>query len=186
MEAAQCASLTAELGVINTLLDLEEFEVVQVNAGRGKRVRTLTLVPRMGIGVCPHCHGACDERHMCRDRNVRDLPMGGWQTELVVRLWQFHCRACDRFFTPRYAALAEGAHATERLLERLGELIVHSDVAAAATFFGIPEKTAEAWYYQHRQRKEHDDEPRTGLKPIESMGIDELSLKKDTNSSAAC
>jgi len=178
MEAAQCASSTAELGVINTLLDLEEFEVVHVSADRGKRVRTLTLVPRMAIGVCPHCHGACDEQHVCRDRVVRDLPMGGWQTELTVRLWQFRCRACDRFFTPRYAALAEGAHATERLLERLGELIVHSDVAAAATFFGIPEKTAEGWYYEHRQRKQR--EPQVGLQQVKSMGIDELSLKKDT------
>jgi transposase len=186
MEAAECASKTAELGVINTLLDLEEFEVVQVSADRKSRVRTLTLVPRMGVGVCPHCHGVCDERHVCRDRDVLDLPMGGWRTELTVRLCQFRCRVCDRFFTPRYAALAEGSHATERLLERLGELIVHSDVAAAAKFFGIPEKTAERWYYEHRQRKQHDDEPKVGLQPIRSLGIDELSLKKDTGNLPAC
>jgi hypothetical protein len=38
MEAAECGSTTAELGVINTLLDLEEFEVVQVSADRKSRV----------------------------------------------------------------------------------------------------------------------------------------------------
>jgi len=48
-----------------------------------------------------------------------------------------------------------------------------------------PEKTAEAWYYQHRQRKQM--EPKTaGLKPIESIGIDELSLKKDTGNLPEC
>ena len=184
MEAAECASTTTELGVINSLLDLEEFELVQVSADRARRVRTLTLVPRVSVGLCPHCHGVCDERHACRERSVRDLPMGGWGTELTVRLWQFRCRACDRFFTPPFAALAEGAHATERLLERLGELIAHSDVTAAARFFGIAEKTAEAWYYQHRERKQR--EPQSGLQPIQSLGIDELSLKKDTASSASC
>lgn len=182
MEAAKCAS-TVELGVVNSLLDLEEFEVVQVSAGCGRRVRTLTLVPRVGVGVCPACGGVCDERHTCRDRQVLDLPMGGWGTELTVRLWQFRCRRCDRFFTPHFGALAEGAHATERLLERLGELVAHSDVDAAARFFGIAPKTAEAWYYQHRQRKQR--EPQAGLQPIQSLGIDELSLKKDAGSTLA-
>jgi transposase len=184
MEAARCESTAAELGVLSTLLDLEEFEVVDASVDRGTRLRTLTLVPRVGVAVCPHCRGVCDEQHVCRDRTVLDLPMGGWRTELTVRLWQFRCRRCDRFFTPPFAALAEGAHATERLLERLGELIAHSDVGAAAQFFGIAEKTAEAWYYAHRQRKQHtQSHPPLQQQPVRSLGIDELSLKKDTDSS---
>ena len=34
MDAARCASTTTELGVIDSLLDLEEFEVVQISADR--------------------------------------------------------------------------------------------------------------------------------------------------------
>jgi hypothetical protein len=113
---------------------------------------------------------------------VADLPMGGWRTELVVQSWQFHCLECDRFFTPRLAALAEGAHATERLLERLAELASRSDLATAAGFFGIAEKTAEGWYYDHLERKRK--EPAGQLQPVKSVGIDELSLKKDTVNSA--
>ena len=41
---------------------------------------------------------------------------------MKVTRWQFHCRACDKFLSPRLAALAEGAHATERLLARPAEL----------------------------------------------------------------
>jgi hypothetical protein len=110
--------------------------------------------------------------------------MGGRRVELVVRLSQFYCFACDRFFTPYFAALAEGAHATERLLERLAELASHSDVATAARFFGIPEKTAEGWYYQYLERQRRA--PARHLQPVRSLGIDELSLKKDTGSSAVC
>ena len=173
----------AELALMSSLLDLDEFEVVEGVQDRGRRLRSFTLVPRSAAGVCPHCRGVCDERHACRDRVVTDLPMSGWRTELTLRLWQFRCRACDRFFTPGFEALAEGAHATERLLERLAELVDQSDVCSAARFFGLAEKTAEQWYYGHVQRKQ--SQPRPQLQPIRSLGIDELSLKKDTASSVA-
>jgi transposase len=174
----------AELAVMSLMLDLEEFEVVACVQDRGKRLRTFTVVPKTAVGLCPHCQGISSERHLCRDRVITDLPMGGWRTELVVRLWQFRCTTCDRFFTPGFAALAEGAHASERLLERLAELVDRSDVSSAASFFGLAEKTVEGWYYQHVNAKQ--GQPRPQLEPVRSLGIDELSLKKDTGNSAAC
>jgi transposase len=172
----------AELAVVSLLLDLDEFEVVDCVRNRDKRLRTFTIVPKTAVGLCPHCQGVSDERHLCRDRVITDLPMGGWRTELVVRLWQFRCPTCDRFFTPSFEALAEGAHASERLLERLAELVDRSDVSSAALFFGLPEKTAEGWYFQHVKAKQ--SQPRPQLEPVRSLGIDELSLKKDTVNSA--
>jgi transposase len=173
-----------ELATLTSLLGLDEFEVVESMWDRREKRRRLTLVPKVIVGLCPHCHGIADERHVCHDRVIADLPMGGCRVELVVRLWQLHCCNCDKYFTPRFAALAEGAHATERLLERLAELASRSDVATAARFFGIPEKTAEGWYYQYLERKRK--EPAPHLQPVRSLGIDELSLKKDTGNSAAC
>jgi transposase len=171
-----------ELATLTSLLDLDEFEVVESSRDRREKMRRLTVTPKVIVGLCPHCHGIADERHACHDRVVRDLPMGGQQVELVVRLSQYRCRACDKFFTPRLAALAQGSHATERLLERLAALASRSDVATAAGFFGIAEKTAEGWYYQYIEQKE----PGPRLEPVRSLGIDELSLKKDTGNSAAC
>lgn len=180
MDAAQ------GLETIAALLDLEEFEVVEATCDRGAKVRRFTVVPKASAGLCPHCRGLTDDRHVCRDRTVTDLPIGRWKTELRVRLWQFHCPVCDKFFTPRLAALAEGAHATERLLERLAELASHGDVCTAARFFGLPAKTVEGWYYDYLQRKEKEPESGSAFQPVRSLGIDELSLKKDTGSSAAC
>ena len=46
MDAATAKSReSTELAVICSLLDLKEFEVVQVEQDRAKRLRTLTLVP---------------------------------------------------------------------------------------------------------------------------------------------
>ena len=86
-------------------------------------------------------------------------------------------------FTPPHPVLAHGLHATERFLERLAEYASHGDISSAARFTGIAEKTAERWYYDYLERLRK--EPAKDLLPIRSLGIDELSLKKDTGSSAA-
>jgi transposase len=174
----------SELAALTALLDLEGFEVVEAAHDRGTKVRRLAVVPTDLAGLCPHCGRATDDRHACHDRAVMDLPLGRWRTELVVRLWQFRCEGCDKFFTPRHPALAEGAHATGRLLERLAELATHGDVSMAARFFGVPEKTAERWYYDHLERRR--TEPPKDLEPVRSLGIDELSTKKGTAASRVC
>ncbi len=178
---------TAELRTLTDLLDLDGFEVVDATSDRAAKVRRLTVVPAGAVAaVCPACGGATADRHACHDREVADLPLGGWRTELVVRLWQFECGGCGRYFTPRHAALAEGAHATERFLGRLAEYATHGDVATAARFLGVPEKTAERWYYDHLERRQREPAAAAGLKPVRSLGIDELSQKKSTVSSSAC
>lgn len=173
-----------ELATLTSLLDLEEFEVVESHDDRPARLRRLTLVPVARAGLCPCCGQLSGNRHACHDRRVLDLPLGAWRVELTVRLWQFECDNCKRFFTPGFSALAEGAHATERFLERLAELAGHGDVASAARLMGIAEKTAQDWYYRYLERKQKEPAPR--LEPVRSLGIDELSLKKDSASSAAC
>jgi transposase len=175
--------LSTELRTLTDLLDLNGFEVVAVESDRIKKVRRLTVTPTAATSLCPHCGRATSGRHACHDRDVVDLPLGGWKTELVVQLFQFECDSCGKFFTPHHPVLADGAHATERFLDRLAEWATHGDVSAAARFLGVAEKTAEKWYYDHVQRRLA--EPMKDLKPIECLGIDELSLKKDTGNSAA-
>jgi transposase len=98
------------------------------------------------VGLCPHCGGLTEATHEGQEREFLDLPIGQCATKLHVRRWQFHCGACDRFFTPRYPALAEGTHVTVRLLERRVAMIGFSDIRNAAHFFGVAEKTLERWY----------------------------------------
>src|SRR4051812_34398989 len=175
-----------ELATLTGLLDLEGFEVVEAAEDRAKKVRRLAVAPADVAGLCPHCGRATDDRHACHDREVTDLPLGGWRTELVVRLWQFRCDGCGKFFTPRRPALAEGGHATERFLARLANLATHADVSTAAGFFGVAEKTAERWYYDHLERRRTEPADATGLEPVRSLGVDELSTKKGTAGSRAC
>jgi hypothetical protein len=66
-------------------------------------------------------------------------------------------------------------------LQQAAKLVRFSDIANAAAFLGVPERTLERWYYDYVERQAHA--PPADLKPIKSLGIDELSLKKSTASS---
>ena len=111
---------TMDLQTVTRLLNLDGFEVVEAVADAKGKTHRLAVAPTTTAGLCPHCGRPTDERHGCYDRQVVDLPLGGWKTELVVRGFQFRCPRCDKFFTPREAALAEGAHASERFRRRTG------------------------------------------------------------------
>lgn len=163
-------------------LNLPGFQVVHERRDAPADPLRLTVAPKMPLGLCPGCCRATDAIHRTSDsRPVRDLPVGPQAVELIVRTYQFHCPRCDRYFTPRYPALAEGAHATERFLERAAQLIRISDVANTAAFLGVPQKNLERWYYDYIERQAR--QVSADLRPIKSLGIDELSLKKSTASS---
>jgi transposase len=144
----------------------------------------LTLNFKHSIGFCPHCKNISDcikqRRHM---DGIADLPIGTHSVELIVRVGQYSCETCRKCFTPPIDFLAEGSHATERLLERASELIRNSDIASAARFFRVPEKNLERWYYDYVERVQRQT-TETSKGKIEHIGIDEISLKKSTDNSS--
>lgn len=165
------------------VLKLPDFEVVSYQEDAPAAQICFTVRPKHDVGVCPHCGRLSDEVHQRRTRErLKDLPLGTRAVELKVRLPQLWCPTCERLFTPSWPALAEGTHATERFLGQAARLIRTSTIANAAAFFGLPEKTLEDWYYDYLQRQQA--QVAQSARPIRSLGIDELSLKKDTGSTS--
>ncbi len=163
-------------------LNLPGFQVVHERRDTPADPLRLTVAPRMPLGLCSGCARATDAIHRTYESQpVKDLPLGPQAVELIVRTYQFHCPRCDRYFTPPSPTLAEGAHATERFLAQAAKLIRFSDIANAAAFLGVPQKNLQRWYYDYVERQ--NQQPPVDLKPIKSLGIDELSLKKSTDSS---
>jgi transposase len=137
----------------------------------------MTVAPTHPVGVCPRCGKVSGTIHQTRTReHIKDLSISNSTVNLTVRVHQFECRRCGQCFTPAIAFLAEGAHATERFLERAAQLIRTSDVANTAAFLGVPERTLANWYYDYLQRRPNPDGQK--IKPVRRAGIDELSLKK--------
>jgi transposase len=158
------------------LLCLPDYEVVYCQKEGDRQRYRLTVAPKNRLGVCPHCGKVSDTVHQTRTReHIKDLSVSTESVELNVRVLQFEC-ACGQFFTPAIPFLAEGAHATERFLGRAAQLIRTSDVANAAAFLGVPERTLGDWYYDYLQRRPQPSGQQP--KPVRHLGIDELSLKK--------
>lgn len=164
-------------------LSLPGFRVVHESRGQPSDPVCFTVCPVEEIGICPHCGHACDTVHRRhRTSPIKDLPLGGQAVELVVSTPEYECERCERFFTLKYPAVAAGAHATERFLAHCARLIDFADIANVADLFGVPKRTMARWYYDYIQRQQQ--EPLAApLKPIESIGIDELSQKKNIDSS---
>jgi len=173
----------ASLNLWTKQVRLEGYKVVSERRDTPSDPVRLTLVATSEVALCPHCSRPTDQVHRRSDSDpIRDLPHGVQSVELIIRSAQFRCEHCDRFFTPACPHVAPGAHATERFLEQAAKLIRFADVANAAAFLGVPEKTLSRWYYDYVQRQL--DRPKAeAAKPIKSLGIDELSLKKSTGSS---
>jgi transposase len=163
-------------------LNLPGFQVVHERRDTPADPLRLTVAPNLPLGLCPGCRRATEGVHRTHESAaVKDLPLGPQPVELLVRTYQFHCPRCDSFFTPRHDAFAPGGHATERFLEQAARLIRFSDMHNAAAFLGVPEKSLERWYYDYVERRAR--KPSADLKPIKSLGVDELSLNKSTGSS---
>ncbi len=163
-------------------LNLPEFRVVHERRDTPSDPVCFTVVPIHEVAACPQCGHVCDCVHRRHDSApIKDLPLGPQAVELIVRTPQFSCERCGIFFTPCYAALAPGAHASERFLEQAARLIRFSDIANVAEFFAVPANTLARWYYDYVERRQQT--PPAKLQPITSLGIDELSLKKSTVSS---
>jgi transposase len=165
------------------LLGLPDYDVLYCQAEADPRHYRLTVGPKHRVGLCPHCNNVTETIHQTRTRErIRDLPISGYTVELQVRVLQFACDACGACFTPAIPFLAEAAHATERFLEQAARLVRTSDLANAAAFLGVPERTLAHWYYDYLQRRPQPSGQK--LKPVRRIGIDELSLKKNTDSTS--
>ena len=165
------------------VLRLTDYEVVHVDEAFDLGRYRFTVAPKHRLGVCPQCGEVSDAVHQTRSREgIKDLPLSKYAVDLTVKVLQFSCGRCQQAFTPAVPFLAEGAHATERFLERAAELIRTSDVANAAAFLGVPERTLGHWYYDYLQRR--PGQTPQPLPPVRRIGIDELSLKKNIGSSS--
>jgi transposase len=159
------------------LLHLTDYEVVFCQEEADFPRYRFTIAPKVHAALCPHCGKATDSIHQTRSRDrIKDLPLGNFAVELTVRIHQFECLRCGQLFTPAVPFLAAGPHATQRFLERASQLVRTSDLANAAQFLGVPERTLANWYYDYLQHRSRPDGQK--IKPIKHLGIDELARKK--------
>ena len=75
--------------------------------------RRFTIIPKVDVGLCPHCNRSCRDIQRYNEYLVQDIPLDR-AVELIVRSYDYWCKDCNREFTPSIPFLA---HTTKRLVE---------------------------------------------------------------------
>ncbi len=164
------------------LLSLPDLAVDRVESS-AKRI-TLHCHTTTAKQPCPHClrptaqvNRAADRQYT--SRQVRDLDISGRQVWLDVRVRQFFCPDCDRYFSEELGFADSGKSFTHRQEKWIFECCARQPFTAVGALLDVNAKTVERLYYQH---------VRAGLDlparyaAVRRLGIDEISHRKGKGS----
>ena len=124
---------------------------------------------------CPHCLRPTAQVNQYTQREVRDLDISGRQVWLVVRVRQFICPDCDRYFTERLTFADSGKSHTYRQEKWIFECCAKQPFTEVGALLGVNAKTVERIYYQQVSA-------RLALldryASVRKLGIDEIAHRK--------
>lgn len=158
---------------ITVALDMPEVKVLEVKE-EGKVV-TIKAIRRFEMATCPCCGKASNRIHSRWETKVRDLPMLGRKTMLVMEKRRFRClNGCDPFLE-EWDSIARYQRQTKRYQRHLDQACESSCIAAAVRKEEIGYKVIDRLYYDGLGET---IDP-FSLKPLPKVfGIDEFSGKR--------
>ena len=133
---------------------------------------------------CPLCLRPTAQVNRAADRQytrrqVRDLDMSGRQVWLEVRVRQFVCPDCGRYFGEELGFADSGKSFTHRQAKWIFECCARQPFTAVGALLDVNAKTVERLYYQ-RLHAELDLPARYAA--VRRLGIDEISHRKGKGS----
>jgi transposase len=124
---------------------------------------------------CPHCLKPTTQVNQYTQREVRDLDISGRQVWLVVRIRQFFCPDCDRYFTEQLRFADSGKSHTHRQAKWIFDCCAKQPFTEVGALLGVNAKTVERIYYQ--QVNARLDLP-NHYASVRKLGIDEFAHRK--------
>lgn len=124
---------------------------------------------------CPHCLCPTAQVNQYTQREVRDLDISGRQVWLVVRVRQYFCPDCDRYFSERLGFADPGKSHTHRQEKWIFECCAKQPFTEVGALLDVNAKTVERIYYQ--QVNAHLDLP-ARYAAVRRLGIDEIAHRK--------
>lgn len=155
------------------LLGLSNLKVLSVSY-EPKRI-TLTCELKSASCTCPNCGKPTTKCNQYKHRSVRDLDISGREVWLELRIGQYHCPDCDKYFNQSEPWLVPRKSYTSRQGKWLFDLCAKQNFTAAGKILNMPAKTVERIYYEYAQKLA--DVP-ARYAQVRKLGIDELSHRK--------
>ncbi len=129
--------------------------------------------------ACPHCLCPTAQVNQYTRRQVRDLDISGRQVWLAVRVRQFICPDCERYFTERLPFAEPGKSHTHRQAKWIFDCCAKQPFTEVGALLDVNAKTVERIYY--RQVQASLDLP-ARYAAVRRLGIDEIAHRKGKGS----
>ena len=134
---------SAELNLMNQLLNLEEVTVIDYRIIEGGEIFLTVETPKQQA-ICPRCGS---ESNFLLHRNnsciVRDLPFGEQTVYLMVDCSLLQCYDCNHKFSQDLGFVKQGRKQTKRFIEAILKEVLTSDIKSVAKKNNLSEEEIE-------------------------------------------
>jgi transposase len=163
----------SELEFYTNLLNLPKTKVVSVK--EEPRKYTFYCEIKQETSKCPSCENTCDCIHQYENRCVQDLSISGKEVWLELKVPQFYCRKCHRYFIHELEWIVPQKSYTQRQSKWIFELCSKQPFSEVACLVNLSSRTIERLYYKIAEEKLKLSEK---YAQVRKLGIDEISNRK--------
>lgn len=134
-------------------------------------------------GLCPVCKRASSEVKMYQERTIRDMALLGRKVYLHLKVRQFHCEDCGRYFNELFDFVEPSKTMTIRYEEYIYFMADDICIHQVSIKEDIVWSTVQRIYAQYGDKQL---DKRTVWHSVRYLGIDEISIRKGKKNYACC
>ena len=161
------------LALYEELLNLPSVKITAVKIA--PQLITIDCQLRQAVHDCPNCGKATTTIHQYYSRTLRDLNMGSRHVHLVVKMRQFYCQSCHRYFSESLPFADLNKEHTHRQTDYMFCLARKQSYSEVAAIVDVSPKTIERLVLAKCETL--IDVPRRYAQ-VRRLGIDEQSHRK--------
>lgn len=162
-----------ELKIYEDILRLPGLKVSQIESSN----TCLKIYGEVEEGVqsCPNCGEHTSIIRQYTKREIRDLDISGRQVWLHLRIKQYECGWCKRYFNQRLSWAEKGKSYTIRQSKFIFEMCEYQAFSQVGALVDMCSKSVERVYLEHASK---NSELSSRFEKVRYLGIDELSNRK--------
>jgi transposase len=155
------------------LLSIRNLKIDSIEKEKSQLNFYCTIEKR--VDKCPSCLGKTSSVNQYDTRKVQDLRISGKEVWLYLRIPQFICSECHRYFTQKLDWISPGKSYTKRQSKWIFELCSKQPFTAVAAIVNLSHKTIERLFYE---LAEQEINLAKRYAQVRKLGIDEISNRK--------
>jgi len=127
------------------------------------------------IAACPNCLESTAKVNQTHTRKVQDLKISEREVWLHLRVRQYYCATCHRYFLDNPTWIEQGKTYTKRQSKWIFELCKKQSFTQVGALVNLSHKTVERLFYRHA---ENEIDLKKRYAQVRKLGIDEIAHRK--------